>query len=341
MDFADQDGDRRMPKETGDQGSSRLARLRARHRWLDRLARAVAGYRERNGDHYAAAITFFSVLSLVPLLMVGASVAGFVVAGNQELLARLDQVIGTNVPGAFRATVRTVVETVIEERGKFGVFGLLVAIYSGWSWISNLRDAATAMWKQPPPQRSFLRNVVADVATLLGLGVALLVSVGLTALGGAVGHQVLVLLDLDRTSWAPTLLTIGAPVLAVVVNAFVLLWILARLPRQAVPFRGVVSAALVGAVGFEILKHLGNLYLVLISHSPAVATLGGFVGLLLFAYLVARLFLLVTVWAAVGKRASSTLGEDGSQGDAAGNTVAGLLGAGAAAATVAHRTLGK
>ena len=55
---------------------SRLTRLRSRHAWLDHLVRAGERYTEMHGHHYAAAITYFSVLALVPLLMVAfASVA--------------------------------------------------------------------------------------------------------------------------------------------------------------------------------------------------------------------------------------------------------------------------
>ena len=37
-----------------------LGRLR-RHAWIDHLVRAAVQYLERHGDHYAAAITYFSV----------------------------------------------------------------------------------------------------------------------------------------------------------------------------------------------------------------------------------------------------------------------------------------
>jgi len=52
-----------------------LQRLRARHEWLDHLLRAATRYTERHGNHYAAAITFFSVLSLVPLMMIAFAAA--------------------------------------------------------------------------------------------------------------------------------------------------------------------------------------------------------------------------------------------------------------------------
>ena len=68
---------------------SRLTRFRSRHAWLDHLVRAEERYTERHGDHYAAAITYFSVLALVPLLMVAFALVALVLLSNPELLARL------------------------------------------------------------------------------------------------------------------------------------------------------------------------------------------------------------------------------------------------------------
>ena len=50
--------------------------------WLDHLVRAAGRYQSQRGDYYAAGITYFTVLSLFPLLMVAFAVAGFVLAGN-------------------------------------------------------------------------------------------------------------------------------------------------------------------------------------------------------------------------------------------------------------------
>nr|MBA3574034.1 inner membrane protein YhjD [Pseudonocardiales bacterium] len=55
------DGRRRQP--------GLLERYRQRYPWFDHLVRAGEAYLSHHGDHYAAAITYFSVLSLVPLLM--------------------------------------------------------------------------------------------------------------------------------------------------------------------------------------------------------------------------------------------------------------------------------
>ena len=48
----------------------RVARTRERHEWLDHLGRAGQRYFAQRGNHFAAAITFFSILTAVPLLMI-------------------------------------------------------------------------------------------------------------------------------------------------------------------------------------------------------------------------------------------------------------------------------
>jgi membrane protein len=78
-------------------------------------------------------------------------------------------------------------------------------------------------------------------------------------------------------------------------------WVLTRLPRTAVPRRGTVRAALVGAVGFEVLKQATALTIGSVSGTAGGAVFGPLLGLLLFLYLVARFALLLTAWAATAR----------------------------------------
>jgi membrane protein len=63
---------------------SLLERLRLRHPWLDHLVRAEERYTNRHGDHYAAGITYFSVLALVPLVMVAFAVSALMLLAHQR-----------------------------------------------------------------------------------------------------------------------------------------------------------------------------------------------------------------------------------------------------------------
>jgi membrane protein len=284
---------------TADSRPSLLRRLRDKHRWLDNLSSTLSRYIEYNGDHYAAAITYYSLLSLVPLIMISVALISFVIAGDATMAGDLHRVIVQALPRSLATEVNDLLNKVIENRGQFGILGLVVAVFSGWSWISNVRDALTAMWGQDKPDVSIIRMVVTDVLNLIGLGAALVFSFALTAVGSGLNDLGLRMFGLEDTGFARTAFAVSTVVLALLTDCLVLLWIIARLPRRPVRFRYALRGALYAAVGFEVLKQLGNLYLRLLSRSPTVVAFGALIGLLVFIYLAARMLLLTTVWTAM------------------------------------------
>lgn len=278
-----------------------LTRQRARRPWLDHVVRAGEAFGERNGNHYAAAITYFSVLSIFPLLMIAFAVAGFVLAGNAQQLAELKNGITEAVPSGLSPTINEVIDESIKQRNAVGVIGLLAAVYSGLGWMSNLRDALTAQWGQEHRQRPFLRTALSDLLSLLGLGLALIVSFGLTAVGGGLGRSLLSLVGLDDDSWALFLLGVASVVLGLFANWLVFLWVLSRLPREKVGVRSAMKGAVAAAVGFEVLKQGFTIYLGIVLESPAGSVFGPIIGLLLFANLVSRFLLFITAWTATAR----------------------------------------
>ncbi|OLR93622.1 YihY/virulence factor BrkB family protein [Actinokineospora bangkokensis] len=300
--------------------------------WAHRVGATLERYRDRDGDHYAAAITFFTLLSMVPLLMIGVSIAGFVLASDQELVARLGQASAGVLPAAVNEQLMGIVRLVVDERGKLGLIALAACLYSGWSWISNLRDAVTALLGQPRERGPLVRTVLADVGTLFGVGAALAVSFGLAALTGALGAWLLALTGLDGLPGAQLVLATGSLLLALVANWLLIAWCLARLPRTRLPFTAGLRPAAGAAVGLAALQQAGGLYLGLLGRSPAVTTLGALVGLLLFVFLVVRWLLLVTVW-------TSTRGVEPEEGVRTEAGRAGATLAVGASAGVALRTL--
>ncbi len=279
----------------------RFAVLRERYHWLDRVVRAGSRYVTYHGYAYAASITYFTVLSLIPLLLVALSVTSFVLAGQPAVLNELRVLIGQSVPPSLAGTINGLVDGLITHRLRIGVLGLLVGLYSGWNWINTLRDALTAMWDEHSPPQSIIRMVLKDIVALLGLAAALVVSFALTAVGGWLGNLLVRLVGLSDTGWVHGVLVVASVVLAVAANWLVFIWVLARLPRRPVEVRSAIRGALAAAIGFEILKWLGNIYLTAVGKSPIGVTFGWLIGLLVFIYLVARMLMLVAAWAAVGR----------------------------------------
>jgi membrane protein len=278
-----------------------LTRQRRQRPWLDHLVRAGESYSERYGNHYAAAITYFSVLSLFPLIMIGFAIAGFVLVGNAALLTEIKEGIAEGVPSGLGDTINEVIDKAIESRSTVGVLGLLAALYSGLGWMSNLRDALTAQWGQENKSRPFLSTMGKDLLALLGLGLALGVSFGLSAVGGGLGSWLLNLMGLDDDAWALFLLRVGTIVLALAANWLVFLWVLSRLPREQVSAKSAIRGAIAAAVGFEILKQVFTIYLASVTSSPAGSVFGPILGLLLFANFVSRFLLFITAWTATAR----------------------------------------
>ena len=292
-----------MSVKSSPKAPSPWARARARYRWLDHIARATNRYIECGGYHYVASITYFSLLSLVPLLMVASSVAGFVLASQPHLLDTMVRAIVSTLPGGLGNKATELLTGFVEQRTSVGVFGLAIGLYSGWNWMNALRDSLTALWGQNRSDQSLPRLIAVDLLALLGLTAALLVSFTITISGTALGSYLLRLAGLDDTSWGHQLVSASSVPLALAADWLVFLWVLTRLPRQPVGVRSAMRGAIALALGFELLKQAGGIYLRLIGDSPTGIAFGSIIGLIFFISLVARMLVYVTAWTATGSDA--------------------------------------
>jgi membrane protein len=272
-----------------------LGRLR-RHAWIDHLVRAAVQYLERHGDHYAAAITYFSVVALVPLLMIAFAVAGYVLLGDPVLLAELEETVTGAVGPGLAATVDQLVSEALRQSETVGILGLALAAYTGLVWMYRVREALSAQWGQRTAGPPYLAGAISDTVALLGLALVLAVSLGLVVLGDAVTAAVA---GPEGAGWVRTALATTMTVaLSLAANLLVVLWMIARLPRERLPLRHVVRPALLAAVGFEVIERVGVVYLGWVTGSPAGLVFGPLLGLLVAIYLGARLVLFATAWAA-------------------------------------------
>ena len=276
----------------------RVARMRERHEWVDHLARAGERYFAQRGNHFAAATAFFSILTAVPLLMVAFAAASYVLWFNPDLLAELENAITASVPSD---ALHSIIETAIDQRNSIGTIGLIGALWSGVWWMSNLREAVSAQWELPAPHPAALQRLLYDLRALVGLGAALAVTLSFTVLGAGFAELVLAWLGAPDDGLTRSLLRVVGIVLGVTANWLIFAWAITRLPRTDVALQGVRRAALLGAIGFEVLKQGATAYFEVVTGTPGGAVFGSLLGLLLLGYLVARLLLWVTAWAATAR----------------------------------------
>lgn len=177
-----------------------MDKWRRKYAWLDHIMLAYERFTERYGTHYAAAVTYFSVLSLVPILMIGFAIAGFVLQSQPDLLAELRGAITEAVPDPnLSKQLNDAVTTALESKGTVGIIGLIGAAYSGLGWMGNLRDALTAQWGHAKENLPFLGTLWRDLLALVGLGLAIVLSFGITALGTGFAELILRWMGLENS----------------------------------------------------------------------------------------------------------------------------------------------
>jgi membrane protein len=278
-----------------------LAAKVQRKPWVAHLIKAAGRFTDRLGNQFAAAITYFSFLALVPLLMVAFAVASFVLRGDTQALNDLKDKAAEQIPGPMTADL---IDSAINNGLSIGIVGLLIALYSGVGWMSNVRDAVQAQWRlrwektKAEKKEKFYVRYARDLLTLVGLGVAMLVSVVLTTVGGAAQSLVLGWLGLDDISWLRPVFSIVPFLLAIAASALMFGWFyrMLKIPEYT-PSRGtLIKGAVAAAVGFEVLK-LAMTYLIpQLTSSPTAAVFGSIIVLLFFFNLVARLVLFGAAW---------------------------------------------
>ena len=278
--------------------AGRLEALRARLPWLDHLVRASTRYTDKHGDHYAAAVTYFSVLALVPVLMMAFAAAGYLLAGNPALLAKLTEAITRALPVTLAPIVNSIIDTAISQRDTVGLLGLVFGLVAGLGWTANLREALSQQWDQRVATVPLVKRYTGDLLAMIGLALALLLSFAITAIGTGMSGTVTELLGLGRARWSELLVLLVGLALALLANWIILTWVVARLPREPVTLRSAVRAGALGAVGLVVLQQVMTIYLAVVTTSPAGVAFGPILGLLVFINVVARLVLFVTAWAA-------------------------------------------
>ena len=265
---------------------ARFERLRVRFPRLDHAVRAQQRYDKANGDFCAAAVTYYSIFALFPLLMVGFAVVGFMLASRPALLAEIDSRVKATVTGDFAQQLLSLMDAAIDSRTSVGLIGLGTALWAGLTWMSHLRGALSQIWDPDAVStRDFLAAKMSDLSSLVSTFLAILATFGLTWLASGP-------LNVAGAIRGASL------VMSILVAWLLFTWMIARLPREPIPMRRAAEAGLLAAVMFEAFKQLGSVYLRVVMHGPAGTKFGPVFGLMVFAYITARWMVFSTAWAA-------------------------------------------
>lgn len=269
--------------------------------------RALDRFNDRLGSQFGAAITYFSFLSLIPILMVSFAAVGFVLASNQDLLTDvINKIVSSISDPTLATTLKNTVNTAVQQRATVGITGLLLALYSGLNWMGNLREAIRAqsrdVWERKPDDKEKIwKRYLRDLLSLIGLMLALVITLSLTSVAGSAQETIVHALGLDGIEWLRPALTIIATSISVLANYLLFLWIFWILPRHKPRKKALFRGTLLAAIGFEVIKFVMTLTLPKLASSPSGAAFGSVLGLMAFFYFFARLTLFCAAWIATAK----------------------------------------
>ncbi|MFB6841256.1 YhjD/YihY/BrkB family envelope integrity protein [Streptomyces sp. NPDC056361] len=267
-----------------------VTRLMRTHAW-----RSYETLAEAHWTRLAAAITFLSFLALFPLITVAAAIGAALLTDDQ--LDRIEKKVSDQVPGI---SDQLDIGGLVANAGTVGLVAGAILLVTGISWIGSMRECLRAVWGLDDIEGNPVLLKAKDALILVGLGGVALASLAASWLGStAVGWSA------DRIGisgdGAGGFLLQGAAVLvAVVADFLILLYVLTLLPGVEPPRRRLVVAALMGAVGFELLKLLLGGYMKGVAAKSMYGAFGVPVALLLWINFTAKLLLYCAAWTATG-----------------------------------------
>lgn len=272
------------------------------------LLRAVERFNSRLGGQFAGALTYFSILAGVPILMVGFAALGYLLELRPDLLAMVrDQavglvssVVGTGSPDTAKK-IGDLIDGALVGHGTIGGVGLLAMLYAGTNWVGNLKSAIRAQWRprfdQGEQKRNIALEVVMNALTLVGLLVLVLITFGLAAAATSLQDLIVNALHVEGTALA-VLLQVAPIVLSVVAGWILFMYLYSVFPQDPVPWRARAIGALLAAIGLGVLQYAATIIFGMFARNPAALVFGSLIALMLFFNLFAQLTLFVAAWIA-------------------------------------------
>jgi membrane protein len=255
--------------------------------WL-LLRRTVGDWIDDEAPSMGAALAFYTLFSLAPLLILVLAIAGFVIGADAAgglLFDELSKLFGENGAKAIQAVLAAASD---KQSGIIAAaISFLTLVLGATTVFGELTSALNRIWKCKAQKSrgawGLIRSRVLSMGLVVTIGFLLLVSLVLnaavTALGASWGGGKLALL-------------LGTFVVSIIVETLLFAVIYKVLPNVRIAWRDVWIGAAATAVLFEAGKFLIGLYLGKGSVSSAFGAAGTLVAVIVWVYYSAQVFFL-------------------------------------------------
>jgi membrane protein len=255
------------------------------------IRETVAEWINDRASRKGAALAFYTVFSLAPLLIIAISIAGLFFgeeAARGEILVQMRDLLG---PDGARA-VQAVIENAAEPATGIWatLVGLATLLVGATTALAELKDDLDEIWDAPPERiRGFwylVRKRLLSVGMILALGFLLLVSLALSAVTAALSR----LWGLDDSTSVLLQLVNFAISFVLVTALFAMIYKI--LPAVRIAWRDVIIGAIITALLFSVGKLLIGVYLGNSAIASTYGAAGSVILVLVWVYYSAQIFLL-------------------------------------------------
>jgi membrane protein len=254
------------------------------------LKSAVEGYIAHGALSRGAAIAFYVVTSLAPVLLIVVAVAG-IVFGPDAVRGSLVQQLGSLFGEQGSELIQTMLASSSDKKSgaTASVLGAVAVLVTASGVFSEMQTGLNQAWQVKAPDQPILLMLRARAASLglvAALGFLLIVSLAASTALAALGAY----LD-SLTSFAPLLLAALNTLISLGLFTLLFAAIYKVLPDTPISWREVGIGALITAMLFTVGKSLIGWYLGTTAASSGYGAAGALVLVLLWAYYCAQIFL--------------------------------------------------
>jgi membrane protein len=268
-------------------------------KFLRKLKQCVIGFVADEALQSAAAISFYALLALPPLIVLMVSVAGLMISDSSfqaYLIAQAGQLFG---PSGSEIVAMIIVQSNLSRHGIAAVVGLIVLIVTSGGLHSQLQAALNKMWnlkrrKRGAVIRFLIDRLIASVTVAL-TGVVLIVSLFLDTALRAASNWLNAKIHMDVLSFSRTQ-DVGTFLLLTALVAL----LYHMLPDAKIDWRDVMRGAFITSFLFTITRYFFAMYLARTTLTVSYGQAGTLVLLLLWVYFSALIFLFVAEWVSIG-----------------------------------------
>lgn len=253
---------------------------------------SISKFLNDNCSLMAAAIAFYGLLSVIPLLLLGLAALGFFLGSSEEAVGRILEVTYEFLPPEGLEKVDQALTSLIEKRTLAGGLGLLSLLWVGHGTFEAIEQSINVIY-EVKETRGFFRRKLTSFLLMVLTGTLFLSALALSSIATALralGGRVLAFLPLpflqemaaqfSLITWNALLSSIP---MVLITSMFVIIYTIA--PTRKIWFSSALVGGVVAGVLWQLTKVAYGWYILnYAGYDRIYGPLGAFIGLILWIY---------------------------------------------------------